>query len=201
MLITDMPNDLPPDEARMRAALGLLPDSQPRPSGHGPDHSSHRHRFVRDGKVMVAQVKATASDNAPAQSPRSRLIALEDALAAEQISHARTKRGLEEALATIQALETKLAHGELAHAEAVQHEQAARAQVETTLQRLQAQLQEAEVHAQRIAAAATSTPRHVEPAVDSSGSVSRGRSKATGSSEPKPVKWWLPSYRAAQRQR
>jgi hypothetical protein len=191
MLITDMPNDVPPDETRMRAALGLLRDSEPPPSGHRPDHSFHRRRFVRDGEVAVTVINPAASDSVSAQSPRGRLMAVEGALSAERAAHARTRRALEEALATVQALETKHAHGELAHAEAIRHEQAARAQAEAELQQPQ------EARTRPHVAAAASELTKAEP-VRPARRVVRRRPEATDTAEPEPVKWWLPAYRAGK---
>ena len=196
-----MSNDTSADEARMRAALQLLPGSKPRPPGNRPDHGSQRHRFVRDGDVAVTFVHAGGSDHAPAQSSRSRLTAVEDALAVERTSHARTARALEKALATIQALETTRAHEELAHAEEIRHEQVARAEAETVVSRLQAQLKEAEADARQLAAAATKTPRLAEPATPTLGLVVSQRQKTIAAKKAKPVKWWLPSYQATKRQR
>lgn len=197
-----MQNDAPPDETRMRASLGLLGGAQPRPSGNRPPQNSHRHRFVREGEVAVTVVNPAASDVAPAQSRRGLQTALEDALAAERASHMRTKRALEETLARIQALETKHAHRELAHAEAIRQEQTARAQVEAALQQLQTQLQQAEERERELAAAAAaSKPRKAAPAASSSGRVTRPRQKASDGADPKPVKWWLPSYRTGKGRR
>ncbi len=196
-----MPNDIPADdEIRMRAALGLTRDPQPQPSSNRPTQIAHRRRFVRDGDMAVTMINpATSSDAISAQSPRGRLMAIEEALVAERASHGQTRRALEEALATIQALETKLAHGELAHAEAIRQEQAARAKAETALQQLQVKPQEAE-HVRPHAAAATAEPLEAT-AVRSSRRVGRPRKEASAGVEPEPVKWWLPSYRAAKRRR
>jgi hypothetical protein len=150
--------------------------------------------------VAVTVINLAALDGISAQSRRGLLMGVEDALAAERASHRRTKRALEEALARIQALETKHAHGELAHAEAIRQEQTARAQVEAALQQLQAQLQQAELRERQLAAAA-SEPCEATAAARRSGRVTRPRQKAPDAADPKPVKWWLPSYRAGKARR
>ena len=140
-------------------------------------------------------INPAVSDTNSVQSARDQLIAVQGALEAERASHARTQRALEEARAAIQAFETKLAHGELAHAEAIRREQTARAEAETALQQLQVKLQEAE-HMRPHGAATTS-----EPPQGGRRRVGRLRKEAPEGVEPEPVQWWLPSYRASKRQR
>lgn len=150
-----MPNDASSDETRMRAALGLLGRQQPQSFGNRPAQSSPsspRRRFVRDGEVAMTVVNPATSDDTAVQSPRDKLMGLQDALAAEQTAHARTKRALHEAHVAMQAIETKHAHEAIAQAEAVRQEQATRAQLEAGHLQLQTKLQETEAQLQETAA-------------------------------------------------
>jgi chromosome segregation ATPase len=196
-----MPNDSPPDEMRMRAALGLQRDPQQRPASHRSEQSLQRRRFVREGEVAVTMISSTASDTSLMESPRSRLMALEEALISERSSHARTKRSLDDALAAIKALETKHGHAELAYADAIENERSARAQTEAALQQLQAQLHEMEERARHLqSAAASQTPRAKRTAGPTARAVRRSK-EASGAVEVEPVKWWLPNRQAGKRRR
>ncbi len=138
----DVP-DIASAEERMRRALGLANDragrsgqprpehSPPKPSAHlpirGPSAPRPRHRFVQDGDVPVALVgrQRPADADLSAAAPTSRG-ATEAALLQERAARERAERSLQEALATVRDLQTKLGHAELARREASAAAQAAR---------------------------------------------------------------------------
>jgi len=118
-------------EERMRRALGLTGDRAGRsspsqterphvgPLGRSAGRSSAdkpRHRFVQDGAVPVTVVNRHRGDNADAPAPGHG--AIEAALQDERAARERAERSLQEALATIRDLQTKLGHAELARREA-----------------------------------------------------------------------------------
>ena len=193
-----MPNDFPPEEMRMRAALGLR--GPHRSSSHQLGQSPQRRRFARDGEVPVTVINPARPNAIPAKSPRMRMMALEEALATEQSAHARTRRALDDALATIKALETKGAHAELAYADAIRKERSARERAETTVQELQAQLQETEARVRQLEPATASQPSQMKRGAAASGQIRRFKTQS-GTAEAEPVKWWLPSYRASKHRR
>ncbi len=127
-------------EERMRRALGLTgnrgsqssPPQTERPQGGPPGRSAGRssvdkprHRFVPDGAVPVTIIKRHRPDDADGL-PASRA-AIEAALRDEHVARERAERLLQEALATIRDLQTKLGHAELARREASGTAEAARA--------------------------------------------------------------------------
>jgi len=220
-------------EERMRRALGLTGDrngqsspprterSQAGPPGRVAGRSSDkpRHRFVQDGAVPVTVVSRSRPDDADGWSENR--AAIEAALQDERAARAKTERALQEALATVRDLQTKLGHAELAHREALG---AARAEVDT----LRAEHQEQELcrtqdlaaeraarttaeaalvemanargqgaRTQRPALAvepATKTP-NTSPMPAARAAAKRTRKAVTesGRREPQPVKWWLKS--------
>ena len=127
-------------EERMRRALGLTGDravrsSPPRterpqagPPGRPAGRSTAdrpRHRFVQDGAVPVTILNRHHPDEAD-ESPASRA-AIEAARRDERATRDRAERSLQEALATVRDLQTKLGHAELAYREASGTAEAARA--------------------------------------------------------------------------
>ena len=138
----DVP-DIASAEERMRRVLGLTGDwagrsgqprpeqSHPKPSAHPPVRSPSaprpRQRFVQDGDVPVTLVGRHRPQEADlsAAAPTSRG-ATEAALLQERAARERAERSLQEALATVRDLQTKLGHAELARREASAAAQAAR---------------------------------------------------------------------------
>lgn len=163
--------DIQTAETQMRRALGLNGPSRP-VQQQRPEQARGRHRFVQDGGVPV--VVLNRSENDPAGALKARVAELEAALEAERTAHAVTKRAWQEAQSAAQALQTRLAHAELAHRDALEVERQTRETVE-------AALREARAAAERAAAKA---PRR-KPA-----------ETAQAEREPQPVKWWLPNYKA-----
>ncbi len=222
----------------MRRALGLTGDRAVRssppqaerpqagPPGRPAGRSSAdkpRHRFVQDGAVPVTILNRHRSDEADG-SPASRA-AIEAALQDERAARQRAERSLQEALATVRDLQTKLGHAELACREAAGTAEAALAAADS----LRAEHGERELrwhedlateNAARTAAEAalaeatrarepakwpqTLAPT-AQPALDlqdaSPASTAKAPAKAAAkrtrkaASEPEPVKWWLRSVR------
>ena len=122
-------------EQQMRRALGLSGDGpRPRPESERSEPASrttggfmqgaHRRRFVQDGEVPVTVVRRDTQDTSHppgGQLPptSSRLQRVEAALAAETAGRERAERALHDAQATVQALQTKMGHNELAKQEAI----------------------------------------------------------------------------------
>ncbi len=128
----------------MRRALGLTGDragrssppqterSQAGPPGRPAGRSSAdkpRHRFVQDGAVPVTVLNRHRADEA--EGPPANRVAVEAALQDERAARGRAERSLQEALATIRDLQTKLGHAELARREASGTAEAARAAADT----------------------------------------------------------------------
>jgi len=160
------------DEARVRRALGLQgPVTQHQ---QRPEQARHRHRFVSDGAVPVVMLNQGEGGGL-----KERLTVAESALEHERAQHGATKRALFDAQASLQALQTRLAHAELAHNEAIAAERRARQTAEEALTALQnAPPPEPERPTKTVRAKLPRVPR-----------VAR---------EQKPVRWWTPSYRAKQ---
>jgi len=195
-----MNSDLPIDEARVREALGVS-EAKRTPRNAQVGHLPHRRRFVRDGEVPVVVVNASAPHDSAAPSGQDRLAAAEEALGAERQSHARTERALKDAVATIRALETKLAHAELAYTEAVQSERCAREQAELMLQELRARVQPKEEgrDSGKPSAPTQKSRKGMRPKRRTEGTGRLGNMPRDGQSDQEPVQWWLPSFRAKRR--
>jgi hypothetical protein len=116
-------------EQQMRRALGLYgdtprsrPESERSESGQraggggGFMQGVHRRRFVQDGEVPVTVVHPGGGQQGPTSS---RLQRVEAALVAETAGRDKAERALHDAQATVQALQTKMGHNDLAKSEAV----------------------------------------------------------------------------------
>ena len=127
----------------MRRALGLTGDrgsrgSPPRTERPqaGPQvrpasrlsADKQRHRFVQDGDVPVTVLTRHRPDEAEGLSASR--TAAEAALQDERAARAKAERSLQDALATVHDLQTKLGHAELAHRELSATAQAARAEAD-----------------------------------------------------------------------
>ena len=127
----------------MRRALGLIGDragrSSPpqaerpqagppgRPAGR-PSADKPRHRFVQDGAVPVTILNRHRPDEV--DGPSATRAAIDAALQDERAARAKAERLLQEALATVHDMQTKLGHAELAHREASAAAQAARVEAD-----------------------------------------------------------------------
>ncbi len=127
----------------MRRALGLTGDrgsrgSPPRTERPqaGPQvrpasrlsADKQRHRFVQDGDVPVTILNRHRPDEADGLSASR--AAAEAAVQDERAARAKAERSLQDALATVHDLQTKLGHAELAHRELSATAQAARAEAD-----------------------------------------------------------------------
>jgi hypothetical protein len=154
-----------------------------------------RRRFVQDGEVPVVMLNADTRADAAAQAG-DRIAELEAALGLERNARAATTRSLEEARATIQSLQTRLAHAEMASTEAVAAERRAREEAERAL---------------REATTIIAAPKVAEPPeleLFDEPPMRRTRAKRTVAAKPakplpvskprdsQPVKWWLPGFSA-----
>ena len=226
----------------MREALGLYgrnerpasrqQSDQQRPGGDrsSSDRSTsngHRHRFVQDGEVPVVLAKHTSQGGTPSgvarggnvPSPTNRVAALTAELSAEHMARERAERALQQALASVRDLQTKLAHAELARTEALdaarseqetlaalqavnrEHEERATAELaaerearvaaETTLQSALAALEFAELRG--IQAVSEATPKRTAKAAAQRTDTVRKSATPRSLREPKPVKWWIRS--------
>ncbi len=185
------PSDTQATENRMRRALGLQGSSR-QPPQQRADQVRPRHRFVQDGGVPVV-VLNSRNDPDPTAVFKARVAELEAALEAEKAAHGATRRSLHEAQAAVQAQQTRLAHAELAHSEALTAERRARQAAEDSLQaRLVAPEQAAASSFVVPQAAAPAKPKRAVPKVPRAPRVARIK-------EPQPVKWWLPGFREKSR--
>ena len=157
-------------ETQMRRALGLQGPGGPVPQQR-PEQARARHRFVQDGGVPVVVLNRADDATAPF---KARITELEASLEAERVSHAATRRHLQEAQVAAQALQTRLTHAELAHSDALGMEREAREAAEAARKQAVLRL----TSATQVKAA----PRKAAP--------------APTEREPQPVKWWLPNYKA-----
>ena len=156
-------------ESRMRLALGLRGPAGPAPQQRA-DQARARHKFVQDGGVPVVVLNSRGEQDA---AIKTRVSELEAQLEQERAAHAATRRTLQEAQLATQGLQTRLAHTELAHRDALKTANQAVEAAQTALQ-----AKTAEVPAQRKVvrkAVIERTPRD---------------------REPQPVRWWTPTYRA-----
>jgi hypothetical protein len=102
----------------------------------------------------------------------------------------------------LQQVQTKLAHAELAHGEALAAERRGREQAEAALTEAIVAREALEL---RLAEIAAVQPPEAEdptkPAQPSQPALVKPRRKAANAAErePQPVKWWLPSYKAKTR--
>ena len=151
-----------------------------------PEQARARHRFVRDGEVPVVVVNG---HGAPEAAPNGQAAGMQAKLLAERQARAEAERALAEAQATVRSLQAKLAHAELAHAEALAAERRVREAAET-----------APRDATATRGAAGRRPRGAAPVPAADAPTAEPTPKRTRAAkparEPKPVKWWLPSYKA-----
>ncbi len=185
-------NDSQSTEIRMRRALGLQGSSRAAPQQRA-DQARPRHRFVQDGGVPVV-ILNSRGDNDPTAPFKARVAELEVALDAERNAHGATKRALHESQAGVQALQTRLAHTEFAHSEALAAERNARKDAEESLQaQITAQAEQPAAHI------ATVSSIEITSSAKKTARKAPRTLRAPKVVEPQPVKWWLPTFRAKAR--
>ena len=170
-------NDGQADEDRMRTALGLTPEH-----AH-PARLTDRHKPGRDTHVPVTIVSARRAIEA-SDSVRARLATLTDELKVERSERVAAQQALADAQRVIQQLQTKLAHTEMAAAEALEAEREARLAAEARLL--------------DVKPAAASKPASEKPAEFKRQGRPPGKRPVAEEPEQEPVQWWLPSTKAAQ---
>lgn len=204
------------DEDRVRRALGLKSSGSSPTHQQRPEQARARHRFVADGAVPVVMLNRADGE---ANGLKERLSAAERALENEKGAHANTRRALQEATQANQGLQTRLSHNELASADMIRSEREARRIAEAALADLRAALHAETARAKSLEAAlAAAKAEHeamqqkldqlavaapVQPEarvrreVRASEPIPR-KPRSKSPKEPKPVRWWTPSYRAKQ---
>jgi len=223
------PNNLANEEARMRQALGLRNTPGGQPVAQRREGEQRGRRFVKDGEVPVVVVHSASRDSgADGAAPVNRIAAAEQAARAERSAREQAERALAEAQTVVQHLRTQLAHAEMAHREALSSERNAREQAELALREATEARAAAEARISELETAPRPRRVYTEVVADADASSEeapvprrpkvqrlgpdglprkRGRPKmivATPTepeSEPEPVKWWLPTYRASTRKR
>ena len=182
------PNDTQAAELKMRQALGLNTRGPLHKPQQRPEQARQRHRFVQDGGVPVTVLNPR--QDVEAAGLRERIEELQSSLEHERAAHASARRALQEQQAATQALQTRLAHAELAHNEALSVERHARAAAQEALAN-------ASVQARRAPKAAEPEDGPEQPATaNGAAKTKRGRPRTAPQKEPKPVRWWTPSFRA-----
>ena len=175
-------NDPQAEEDRMRAALGLAPEHAQ--SNRPAEQSRHR---AGQGSGASVTVVNTCRPSEASDTLRARLTTLENALRAERGERVAAQQALADAQRTIQQLQTKLAHTEMAAAEALGIEHKARLDAEARL------LTVPPMTAPELTAETPAEPKK------------RGRPpqmrQVAEKAEPEPVQWWLSSYKAANAKR
>ena len=134
---------------------------------HGPRPAR---QFAQDGDVPVVRLTGRKDHPNPAASAR-----LEDALNAERGAREQAEAALKQANATIQALQTKIAHTEMAHSEAL------------------ADRDRAVEHARAAEQALADLRAAPSPEAKRAARVRPAEDEAGGESEP--VQWWVPGWR------
>lgn len=186
----------------MRRALGLDDPLLVRPAPatvtparQRPEQARTRHRFAREGEVPVETVTGPRVTDAALDR---RAAALRTDLDAERAARAGAERALAEAQAAIRALQAKLAHTELAHAEALAIERRAREHAEAVLREETArEAAERRLSEPVSARASVEAPAPRPKTQRAKAGKTAPKTSAAKAREPKPVKWWLPDYKAS----
>ena len=178
----------------MRRALGLVEGTSPAQTAqHRLAPARSRHRFVRDGEVPVVVRGACASDAAPSEASA----AVQAALIVEQAARLAAERSLADALAVVRSLRTTLAHAELAHGEALAAERQARERAEMRLREMVAACETAGRRAGELGTAQVSEAPAPRARTGKAAST-QPRAATARPRDPQPVRWWLPSHKAAR---
>ena len=167
----------------MRRALGLQeqPPSIPQretlsPSSIGAFHP-HRRHFIRDGEVPVTVVHHDDGDGT------NKLDAARQALREQIAAREQAERGLDEARATIQTLETQLAYERIAREEALKRADDERQQFERPLEDERAARRKAEQGRDEANAARQEAEGRLRRSMDTQ--EARKAGKAPGTPQPR----------------
>lgn len=199
------------DELHMRETLGLngRGRSQTRPQLSQTRQplsgaTKQRHRFVQDGEVQVTHITGLR-DNDASNVSRARIATLESTLVTEQAARSRAETAVQAGLAQIHAIETKLAHVEMAAKDTIQTERKARIDAESALAaavagREEALLRVAELtesirqlneSVKQLQTETTKVKEPAKPVVRVPKVRAAPRAKTPRVKEPQPVKWWI----------
>ncbi len=173
-------NDTPAAEDRMRAALGLTSGAAQQSRSSEQSHRPAR----REGQVASASARRPFETSASLQA---RLATLASELKTERSERVAAQQALSDAQRTIQQLQTKLAHAEMAAAEVLDIERKARIAAETSLS--------------QVVPMQPSRPEVPKPAEPKRRGRPPNKQHIVEEAEQEPVKWWLPGYKAAQARR
>ena len=188
-------------ETKMRRALGLGSGGGHHTPQQRPEQARARHRFVQDGGVPVVMLSQKAEPETAAL--RERITSLGGALENERQAHQAALRQLKELEGHHTALQTRLAHAELTHRDALEQERRLRiaaqealgeALAATPAARRRPAASRVAVEDEPIATAAAAPPADSDTPVPPK--RGRGRPRSATPPEPKPVRWWTPSFRA-----
>ena len=169
-------NATPGVEGRMRTALGLAPE--PLRQGRSPEHKPPR------SEGSVASTRRTSETF---ESLRARFATMAGELKTERSERVAAQQALTDVQRTIQQLQTKLAHTEMAATEALQIERQARLSAEAKLSQI------VPAKPPKLEAPKSSEPKRRGRPLD--------KPRVAKEPEQKPVEWWLPSYKAKQAKR
>lgn len=191
-------------ELNMRRALGLTSGGGNGRGGAVPqqraDQARGRHRFAQDGSVPVTVLNHRPDE---LSAKDARIAELQASLENERNTHANTRRTLSEQQAAHQALQTRLAHMELAHRDALEAERRTLAVAQSAL--ADAKAQPAPRRTPRPTAEPAALADATADAVDGPAAptalpaapkAKRGRPRIHPPREPKPLRWWTPSFKA-----
>ena len=127
---------------------------------------------------------------------KERLSAATHALENERAAHTATRRLLQDAQQARQALQTRVGHLELSQNEALRTERDARRDAEEALAALRAEVARADIERadieRREQPVVVAAPIRQRREIRASEPIPRQKRAAN---EPKPVRWWTPSYR------
>lgn len=197
----------------MRQALGLRGDAPGERPPQRREQERRVRRFVKDGEVPVVVLNNSRDHGPDGPAPVNRIAVAENALRAERAARERAERSLKEALATLQHVQTKLAHADLAHTEALAAERQGRERAEAAREQAENALAEtivardalelrlsAMTEARLQATSSAAVPERAAASEERAATRPRRKTAAVpGEREPEPVKWWLPSYKARLR--
>ncbi len=181
----------PPDdaEARMRRALHI---DGPGAGNAAPEHG-HRARparhYAQDGDVPVVRLPARKDHSTAAVA----LAKAEEALQEERAAREKVEAALKQAQATIQTLQTKIAHAELAHTE----ELATQRQILEAALAAKTEAPPARPERTRHAPAVQIQAAQTQELPDAAHAVEHAPAPkaADPAEEPEPVEWWVSGWR------
>jgi len=205
-------------EERMRRALGLGgPSAQPtlttKPAS--ARQASDRSAAPGLGRRKPDSVSRNSTLTSLPSPLQQRLAELEQKLATEQQRHGRVRQLLQQTELAARTLQTRCEHSALAQQEELDRERQATLRAQRALDDATFELQQrtkpsrsTKVKSQEGASQAATSPAPVvsaaagldvmispEPTTDPSSPKKRGRPRIRPLPEPKPVRWWTPSFR------